>query len=813
LADDEHPVAAARVDTTDPLAAPLAAARRESRDPIAFVVSHGAVVSLTGRFAVSGSSPIERAQAFLASHRALFGASELRVRRTATAGTRDRPLDVVVFHQVIDGIDVYAGELSITLDRSEVVAIAGVALTGTLRVDTRPTLTSEEAIAALPPGTVTTPIAPPRLAIYDPRIFGLGLDQERTRLVWQIASPPMLALVDAVDGSTVRVDSGERALSVQVYDAANGDQQTYDSNDGGCQVSSCAGDTDNVVASLNAAYQYYLQYGWVGYDGDDSDHESYINWPPTATGGNTTAYQSDIDEEFHFDAGFTTVDVVGHEFTHGVIEHRADLEYHFQSGALNESFADLMGNIIQGEGFPTALVGEGSPLTVRDMCNPTLFGQVANFGSYVPLPDGLANDYGGVHLYSGIANLAWCKTAQLLHAHGDSEATARDKMSDDAWFLMGALPAEATMPIAASMAMSSMQLRFGALDGVAAGHACVVWDAWNQVGVTVQGALATQCSALADTDLDGVPDSSDDCPHKANPSQFDVDHDGAGDACDDDADGDGVANSIDNCALPNPDQLDSDGDGIGNACEMDKDHDGVDDNVDNCVDVANPAQADADQDYIGDACEADNDGDGILDDGDNCPFVASKDLTDSDGDGLGDACDPCPSGFDVVIAWTSGSHIGGMWIKPKPILADFDGDGVPDGCDAISSNLEVDGVSPNDSLLLAPGARAHVKGTAVGRNARRGGMQPSGVWIDPCPHGDCRFYSDQVPVDVTIHGAGPDVIATIVDDRGRVQARMHDGVLSFAPRGGRRYLLVFSAATDADQAIDVDIDVSGGEAP
>ena len=45
--------------------------------------------------------------------------------------------------------------------------------------------------------------------------------------------------------------------------------------------------------------------------------------------------------------GFASADdVVGHEMTHGVISHNADLFYWGQSGAINESLADVMGEII-----------------------------------------------------------------------------------------------------------------------------------------------------------------------------------------------------------------------------------------------------------------------------------------------------------------------------------------------------------------------------------------------------------------------------------------------------------------------------------
>jgi hypothetical protein len=44
---------------------------------------------------------------------------------------------------------------------------------------------------------------------------------------------------------------------------------------------------------------------------------------------------------------------------------------------------------------------------------------------------------------------------------------------------------------------------------------------------------AVACTpTVVDTDHDGVPDSKDNCPLKANPDQTDTDHDGVGDACD-----------------------------------------------------------------------------------------------------------------------------------------------------------------------------------------------------------------------------------------------------------------------------------------
>src|SRR5262249_55590064 len=42
-----------------------------------------------------------------------------------------------------------------------------------------------------------------------------------------------------------------------------------------------------------------------------------------------------------------SLDVIGHELTHGVTEFTAGLEYHNQSGALNESISDVFGSLIK----------------------------------------------------------------------------------------------------------------------------------------------------------------------------------------------------------------------------------------------------------------------------------------------------------------------------------------------------------------------------------------------------------------------------------------------------------------------------------
>lgn len=133
------------------------------------------------------------------------------------------------------------------------------------------------------------------------------------------------------------------------------------------------------------------------------------------------------------------VDIIGHELTHGVLDDEAGLVYNGQSGALNESLADVFGSLVkqrvlnQAAGEADWLIGAGlftdavNGVALRSMKEPgTAFDdpvlgkdpQPSTMSGYVDTLD----DNGGVHINSGIPNRAFALAAIELGGHAWEKA-------------------------------------------------------------------------------------------------------------------------------------------------------------------------------------------------------------------------------------------------------------------------------------------------------------------------------------------------------------------------------------------------------
>ncbi|MGO5076067.1 M4 family metallopeptidase [Clostridium sporogenes] len=116
-----------------------------------------------------------------------------------------------------------------------------------------------------------------------------------------------------------------------------------------------------------------------------------------------------------------SLDVVGHELSHGVTDKESKLVYSNESGALNESFSDILGVAIDGKNFE---IGEDcwTPNipgdTMRDMKDPSRGNQPAHMKDYV----NTSKDNGGVHTNSGIINHAAYLIADGIEKTGEKNS-------------------------------------------------------------------------------------------------------------------------------------------------------------------------------------------------------------------------------------------------------------------------------------------------------------------------------------------------------------------------------------------------------
>lgn len=106
------------------------------------------------------------------------------------------------------------------------------------------------------------------------------------------------------------------------------------------------------------------------------------------------------------------LDVSGHEMTHGVIQSTANLVYQGQSGAINESFADVFGVMIDrvrsDYRIGASIIKAPGKVALRDLSNPKdpllLSPQPSQMSEFQNLATN--QDNGGVHVNSGIPNKA-----------------------------------------------------------------------------------------------------------------------------------------------------------------------------------------------------------------------------------------------------------------------------------------------------------------------------------------------------------------------------------------------------------------------
>lgn len=168
---------------------------------------------------------------------------------------------------------------------------------------------------------------------------------------------------------------------------------------------------------LSAAYDYFLQrHNRNSLDGKGSTILAIVRFGQNF---DNAFWNGQFIALGDGDTWANSLDFIGHELTHAVTETSANLVYQFQSGALNESFSDIFGEMIEHRSFGSNdwMLGSGLRRVLRNMINPGAL----TFGGR-PYPSKMTEffnlsadvDAGGVHVNSSIFNRCYYLIAEGL---------------------------------------------------------------------------------------------------------------------------------------------------------------------------------------------------------------------------------------------------------------------------------------------------------------------------------------------------------------------------------------------------------------
>ena len=321
--------------------------------------------------------------------------------------------------QVYQGLPVFGSDVAVHFRQGKIVAING-RFVPDIALSVKPDVTVGQAIATaqkeLGQKVPVSTFEPPQLVVLTP-------GGRQALLAWEIVlasdQPPvrMVYFIDAHSGQpAASYDNLEGARNRMTYTAGYGISLpgTLMITEGGSSSDTVAQVTHN---NTGAVYDYYYN----DYHRDSIDNAGMTitstvhystNYDNAYWNGNQMVY-GDGDGTYFTPLG-EGLDVVAHELTHGVTQHTAGLVYSYQTGALNESYSDVLGEL--AEPNPDWQIGESvyTPHipgdALRSLSDPPLYGQPDNMSNYVNTD----SDNGGVHTNSGITNKAAYNVAMSI---------------------------------------------------------------------------------------------------------------------------------------------------------------------------------------------------------------------------------------------------------------------------------------------------------------------------------------------------------------------------------------------------------------
>ncbi len=392
--------------------------------------------------AVERGNPIAIARGFLDENRALFKlrsvAEDLQFLRNET----DKQLgwSHVRMSQVYRGLPVFGYQLIVHLDtQNQVVTVNGHFHPG-IELDTTPKVSQAEAEQIALDDLLNGQLEPAQRSrvkatiLRDKTQLLIYVDQnDQPRLTWYVT-----ILTDSPLGQWRYFVNARRAQVVHRFDSvADGKRRmTYTADNstdipGRLLIDEGERSKDAIAQAAHdgagKVYDYYFNtFQRDGLDDQGSPLVSTVHYGSDPDDAENAAWIGEAHQMIYGDGGKIFkplaygLDVVGHEFTHGIIDNTSGLIYEGQSGALNESYADVFGALIdRGNWTIGETVIKSPPFPIkylRSLADPhadntfdasdplNSIGQPANMNEYADLPNTRKGDNGGVHVNSGIPN-------------------------------------------------------------------------------------------------------------------------------------------------------------------------------------------------------------------------------------------------------------------------------------------------------------------------------------------------------------------------------------------------------------------------
>ncbi len=419
----------------------------------------------TAPLATTGPDAERAGRQFLKRYGALFGMSPDDDVVAEDSDTDELGMTHARFEQHVGDVPVWGAELLAHFAADgALVRVNGRYVPVQTALPDAATTADEARVAAVNGARAAYPsLSPDAFMTAAPKLYVYPVDAATMKLAWRVEiaaeddthAMALEAFVDAVDGSIVHLvettayldGSGVGVLgdkqplvvaksgaSYILEDATRGMPATRTYSAGGSSrlpgtaVRSkdvTSWDTDGVApgAAVDAhayvakAWDYFATtHGRQGWDGKNKGIHATVHFGARYDNaffdGKQLVFGDGDGTDFSALSG--ALDVVAHEFTHGVTHHTAKLGMEGQNGALNEALSDIFGCFVEGNWKMGEAIyhPKGHAAALRDIADPHASKNPASMSEYVQT----SSDNGGVHVNSTIVSHAAYLMARKLPA-------------------------------------------------------------------------------------------------------------------------------------------------------------------------------------------------------------------------------------------------------------------------------------------------------------------------------------------------------------------------------------------------------------